>query len=140
MKDYHLFSSSDLMEWTDHGSHGNAIDTYVQCDTFTTEQYKAIPLLDLSTSYSKEEGVVFINVVNRHKENAITADITSSSGNYTGKAEASIINMGDMQQAFEYDKRDQYIPVKKRNRNKSKPTYLFLPSTLVYTKKSFYCH
>ena len=85
----------------------------MQCDTFTTEQYKAIPFLDVSATYSKEAGVVFINVVNRHKDNAITAAIQSTSGNFDGKAEASIVTVDDLQKTFEYAKRDQYVPVKK---------------------------
>jgi alpha-N-arabinofuranosidase len=92
---------------------GNAIDTYVQCDTFGTAQYRGIPFLDVSTTYSKETGKVFINVVNRHKDNAITADITSTTGNFGSRAEASVVYTADLQQAFEYDKQDQYIPAKK---------------------------
>ena len=46
----------------------------------------------------------FITVVNRHKDNAIAADITSTSGSFDGTAEASIINTSDLQQGFEFDK------------------------------------
>jgi alpha-N-arabinofuranosidase len=98
---------------------GNAIDTYVQCDTFGTAQYRGIPYLDVSTTYNKEMGAVFINVVNRHKDNAITADIISASGNFIDKAEANTINTTDLQQAFEYDKSAQYIPVKKEIETKT---------------------
>ena len=112
-----------------------AIDTYVQCDTFTTEQYKAIPFLDVSTTYSRETGTAFINVVNRHKDNAITADIISTSGNFIGKAEASIINTSDMQQAFEYDKREQYVPVKKEIETRTNQlTYSFPPHSFTQIK------
>ena len=57
---------------------GNSIDTYVECDTFNTEKYKGIPFLDVTSVYSKETNTVYINVVNRHKDKAITADIIST--------------------------------------------------------------
>ena len=92
---------------------GNSIDTYVECDTFNTEKYKGIPYLDVTTVYSKETNTVFINVINRHKEKAITADITNSSGSFSGKAEASLINSESLQDPFTFEKQAQYMPVVK---------------------------
>jgi alpha-N-arabinofuranosidase len=92
---------------------GNAIDTYVACDTFGTEKYKGIPYLDVTTVYSKESHTVFINVVNRHQDKAITADILSTSGEFSGKAEASIVNSTSLTDSFTFDKKDQYLPVTK---------------------------
>ncbi len=114
---------------------GSAVDTYVQCDTFTTDLYKAIPFLDVTTTYSKTENTVFINVVNRHKDKAITADITSTSGNFTGKAEASIVTTTDMQENFDYDKREEYVPVTKMIDTKGNQlSYAFPPHSLTQIK------
>ncbi len=90
---------------------GASVDTYVGCDTFNTEKYKGIPYLDVTTVYSKETNTVYINVVNRHKDNTITADIISSAGEFTGKAEAKIINADSLTDPFTFDKQDQYNPV-----------------------------
>ncbi|MEO6313602.1 MAG: alpha-L-arabinofuranosidase C-terminal domain-containing protein [Chitinophagaceae bacterium] len=90
---------------------GRSVDTYVQCDTFNTEKYTNIPYLDVTTTFSKEENAVFINVVNRHKDKAITADIISSAGTFTGKAAASLVTATDLQEAFSFDKQTQYVPV-----------------------------
>jgi alpha-N-arabinofuranosidase len=92
---------------------GNAVDTYVDCDTFNTDKFKGIPYLDVSTTYSKETNTVFINVVNRHKDKAITADILNTSGVLADKAEASLIAGKELQEVFTFDKQDQYLPVKK---------------------------
>ena len=91
---------------------GTSVDTYISCDTFNTEKYKNIPYLDVTTTYSKDNGTAFINVVNRHKEKAITADILSTSGSFAGKAEANVLS-ADLQEVFSFDKKEQYIPVKK---------------------------
>lgn len=114
---------------------GESIDTYVSCDTFNTEKYKGVPFLDVSACYSKETNTVFINVVNRHKDKPLTTDIISSSGSFSGKAEASIISMTDMQEPFSYDKQNEYIPAKKEvDASSGKFSYTFLPHSFTQIK------
>jgi alpha-N-arabinofuranosidase len=90
---------------------GNSIDTYVECDTFNTEKSKGIPFLDVTAVYSKEASTVFINVVNRHRDKAITAEIINSSGVFSGKAEASLVASDSLNLPFTFDKQEQYNPV-----------------------------
>jgi len=105
---------------------GNSVDTYVECDTFNTEKYKGIPFLDVTTVYSKETNTVYINVVNRHKDNAITTDIFSNSTIFTGKAEATIVNSDSLTEPFTFDKKDQYKPLTKEIKVEgNKLTYSF---------------
>src|SRR5664280_898111 len=89
---------------------GKSVDTFVECDTFNTDLYKGIPYLDVTTVYSKETGNIIINVVNRHKDKAITADIISASGEFTAKAEATLVAGNTLNDSFTYDKQSQYIP------------------------------
>ena len=91
---------------------GTSVDTYVECDTFNTEKYKGIAFLDVSATYSKETSTVFVNVVNRHKDKAITTDIVNTTGEFTGKAEASVLAVKDLEAAFNFDKQENYMPVK----------------------------
>jgi len=90
---------------------GNAVDAYVDCDTFNTAKYKGIPYLDVTTVYSKETHTAYINVVNRHKDRAIATEITGIAGRITGKAEASELNAASLSEPFAFGKRDQYVPV-----------------------------
>jgi len=90
---------------------GNSVDTYVQCDTFNTEKYKGVPYLDVTTTYSKEANKVFINVVNRSEDKAISADIINDSGIFSGKAEANIVDQDSLNAPFTFDKQKDYIPV-----------------------------
>jgi alpha-N-arabinofuranosidase len=92
---------------------GNSIDTYVECDTFNTGKYKGIPFLDVTAVYSKETNAVYINVVNRHSSNAITAEIINNTGEFSGKAEISLINCESLKDPFIIDKQEQYFPVTK---------------------------
>jgi alpha-L-arabinofuranosidase len=89
---------------------GNAVDTYVVCDTFNTDKYKGIPYLDVTSVYSPGEKTVTINVVNRHKDKSLTADIVSRSGAFAGKARASLLNASSLEEPFAYDKQGRYTP------------------------------
>jgi alpha-L-arabinofuranosidase len=99
---------------------GKSIDTFVECDTINTHLYNGIPYLDVTTVYSKESGTVVINVVNRHKDKAITADIIPVSGDFSGKAEASLLNANSLNETFTFDKQDQYKPVVKEIKTEAK--------------------
>ena len=91
----------------------NAVDTYVDCDTFNTVKYKGIPYLDVTAVYSKASNMVFINVINRHQDKVITANLQSTSGTFTGKGEASMINSDLLTAPFTFDKKELYKPVTK---------------------------
>lgn len=107
---------------------GVSIDTHVDCDVFNTPKFNNIPYLDVTTTYSKETNRVFINVVNRHKEKAITANIVTTSGTFAGKTEASLIAGASLNEVYEFDKQDQYVPVKKTVDTRGKQlTYTFPP-------------
>ncbi|MGD1045749.1 MAG: alpha-L-arabinofuranosidase C-terminal domain-containing protein [Bacteroidota bacterium] len=92
---------------------GNSIDTYVECDTFNTDKYKGIPFLDVTAVYSKETNTVYINVINRHKDKTIYADVITCSGIFTGKAEAQLVTVDSLNAAFTFDKQKEYIPAPK---------------------------
>jgi alpha-N-arabinofuranosidase len=114
---------------------GSAIDTYVACDTFNTEKYKGIPYLDVSAVYSAQENAVYVNIVNRHKDKAITADIINSSGVLNTKGEVSIISGKDLQETFSYDKKDEYLPERQQVDIKNNAfSYTFLPHSFTQIK------
>jgi alpha-N-arabinofuranosidase len=105
---------------------GNSVDTYVECDTFNTQNYKGILYLDATTVYSKETNTLFVNVINRSKVKAITAYIINSNYEFTGKAEASVINCASLTDPFTFDKQGQYIPISNEVKiEKEKITYSF---------------
>ncbi len=114
---------------------GTSVDTYIECDTFNTEKYKGIPYLDVTTVYSKETNTVYINVINRHQENTITAEIISSSGEFNGKAEAKLLTTNSLEESFSFDKQEQYMPeVKEINTTKNKLTFSFPAHSITQIK------
>jgi len=91
---------------------GAALETLVDCDTFTTsEHYKNIPYLDVSSVYNREAKQLVINVVNRHRDDAIATDIRSVAGTFAGPATVSQIVAADVEnKPYTYEARDSYAP------------------------------
>jgi alpha-N-arabinofuranosidase len=91
---------------------GAALATFVDCDTFrTTDHYAKIPYLDVSSVYDAKAKQVVINVVNRHKDQAIATDIQSIAGNFEGGATVSLIASDDIDnKPYTYEARDSYAP------------------------------
>jgi alpha-N-arabinofuranosidase len=91
---------------------GVALATSVNCDTFSTSDfYKRIPYLDVSSVYDEKAKQVIINVVNRHKTDAIATDIQSVTGDFAGSAKISQIASDDVtNQPYTYEARDTYAP------------------------------
>jgi alpha-N-arabinofuranosidase len=91
---------------------GAALDVSVNCDSFgTSDHYTAIPYLDVSSVYNAKTGQVVINVVNRHKTDAIATDIRSVTGTFAGTATVSRIASDDLtNQPYTYEARDTYEP------------------------------
>jgi len=92
---------------------GNSIDTYVACDTFSAGKYKGIRYLDVTTVYTKEKNSVIINVVNRHKDKAVTTEIVNQSGNFSGKPSVTEVTANDLSEGFSFYKQKEYIPASK---------------------------
>src|SRR5579859_6120500 len=114
---------------------GSAVDAYVACDTFGTEKYRGIPYLDVSAVYARANGVVYINVINRHQSNAIATDIEAVSGAFSGNAEASIVNSDNLQVPFSFDKQSQYVPASEPVKmNSNKLLYSFPPHSFTQIK------
>jgi len=114
---------------------GNSVDTYVECDTFNTEKYKGVPYLDVTSVYNEETNTVYINVINRDKDKAVTTDIFNGSGTFTGKAEAQLLTATSLDERFTFDKQDEYKPVTEEIKVEgNKISYSFPPHSFTQIK------
>jgi alpha-N-arabinofuranosidase len=92
---------------------GKSLDTYVQCDTFSVGRFKEIPYLDVTSVYSEDGTTIYINVINRHKDNAITAEIINNgAAQFGSKAHINSIE-GSLEEFYTYDKQSEYPPKEK---------------------------
>jgi alpha-N-arabinofuranosidase len=88
---------------------GKSVDAFVQCDTFSVGKFSNIPYLDVTSVLSEDGRTVYVNVVNRHKDKSITAEVSNSGSPFTGKAQASLIT-GELGAFFTSAKQSEYLP------------------------------
>jgi len=113
---------------------GNAVDAYVECDTFNSGKLTGIPFLDVTAVYSKDDNTVFINVVNRHKDKAIAADVSGFTP-FAATGVASVLTSKNLSEPFAFDNNKQYEPVTETvQTNGNKLNYTFLPHSFTQIK------
>jgi alpha-N-arabinofuranosidase len=128
-KDGHLYKAPNFYTFKLFSTNCRGISLYplVKSDTYSTSSYyKDIPYLDVSSVYKEKNGMLIINVVNRHKKEAVGTQINSNSGNFAGRASVTVINSDNIKAPYTYDKRNEYVPVSKKIKVKGdKFTYSF---------------
>ncbi len=124
--------------------HGTSLDVFVDCETYDTEEFvlglgetttiqKNVPYLDVSAAYNN--GQIVICVVNRHKDNAIAAEIVSQEGSFTGNMEVYEVNGPDIKAMNDFGKTTVQT-MKKPNVNASGESfkYSFPPHSFTLMK------
>ena len=81
---------------------GTAIQTFVDCGTFSTDEFKDNPYLDVSAAYDRENKELIVNVVNRNRDQAVNTDILSQFGGFSGKARISEVNGKDIKDVNDF--------------------------------------
>lgn len=74
-----------------HNCRGTALDVFTRCGSFKAGKYEEVPYLDVSSTYEADRGEIVINVVNRHRDKAITADILSQNDAFGKDAVAHVV-------------------------------------------------
>jgi alpha-N-arabinofuranosidase len=114
---------------------GNSVDVFTDCNHYDTNECNNVPYLDATAVYNNETDTLFINVVNRHKDESIETEILSTSAAFSGEAAASIVNRQDIYEDFTFDKKEEYIPITKEIPvEANKITYSFPPHSFVQIK------
>jgi alpha-N-arabinofuranosidase len=122
----HLFHTFKLLS---NNCLGESVDVFVDSETFDVDELnKDIPYLDATAVYSNDQKTLFINVVNRHKEKTISANIINSSGTFQGKAHISEINRKDIYAGYKFDDQEQYFPAISEKRVKGNKMTLSFPA------------
>jgi alpha-L-arabinofuranosidase len=115
-------------------AHGTALDVFVDSETYNTGSFalglgeqradlKNVPFLDVSATVNGDE--VIINVVNRHKDKAITTDILALEGQFTGQFEVFEVNGPDIKAMNDFGKTNVMTKSKSLKGKGDKVTYSF---------------
>lgn len=92
--------------------YGTSLDVFVDCKTYSTgkfflgvgetsTQQNKVPYLDVSATY--KDGEVTFCVINRNKDEAITTDIISQNGAFTGDFSVYEVNGPDIKSQNSFD-------------------------------------
>ena len=76
---------------------GTSLDVLTRCETYNTEIFQNIPMLDVTAVINEAEGKLFVNVVNRSETDAIEADVELQAGDYTGEGKVHLITANSLE-------------------------------------------
>jgi alpha-N-arabinofuranosidase len=117
---------------------GTSLDVFVESATYDTDEFfiglgeqttqqSDVPYLDVSATY-QGDGTVFINVVNRHRDEAIATDIIAQEGTFRGPFEVYEVNGPDVKARNDFDQ--ELVRTEQKpdvEANGSRFTYTFPP-------------
>jgi alpha-N-arabinofuranosidase len=94
---------------------GQALDTYLHCETYDAGEFKQIPYLDISACYDSLDGSLMLSVVNRHLDRAIETTIINQRGNLDNRARLYEVNSSSITDENSVD--EQKVKVATREMN-----------------------
>jgi alpha-N-arabinofuranosidase len=77
-----------------NNSRGKALELFGECASYKTKRFDEVPYLDASAAY--DNGMLVLNVVNRHPSQAIETDIEVQDKQFAGAVEVSEVNGPDI--------------------------------------------
>lgn len=106
---------------------GVSLDVFTSSPSYSTDKYDAVPYLDVSSTYEAERNAVVINVVNRHKDKNIKADIISQNSSFGKSATVSTVNGSNVSVSNSLSAENVRISEKTVRVSSDKLTYEFAP-------------
>jgi alpha-N-arabinofuranosidase len=80
---------------------GKALELFVDAPVYKSRRFNGIPFLDTSASF--DNGDLVVNVVNRHKEQAIPTDLELEDKQFSGSAQVTEVNGPDIKAENSFD-------------------------------------
>ncbi|MEO6730819.1 MAG: alpha-L-arabinofuranosidase C-terminal domain-containing protein [Ferruginibacter sp.] len=127
-----------------NNAYGTSLDVLVDCKKYSTPKFfiglgekttqqNDVPYLDVSATY--QNGELVLNVVNRNKDEAITTDIISQSGAFSGNFTVSEVNGPGIKSGNDFNKEIvKTIDKKAIQASGNKITYTFPPHSFTMLK------
>jgi len=84
-----------------NNSKGKSLELFTDSPKYETKRAGGVPYLDASAAY--DNGTLVLNVVNRHPDQAITADIEVQDKRFGGAVDASEVNGPDIKAENDFD-------------------------------------
>jgi alpha-N-arabinofuranosidase len=85
-----------------NNSKGKALELFVDSPKYKSRRFDGIPYLDASAAY--ENGSLVLNVVNRHRDQAIEAEFEAQDKQFAASVEVAEVNGPDIKAENDFDK------------------------------------
>ena len=85
-----------------NNTRGKAIELFVDVPKYKAARFDGVPYLDASASW--ENGILVLNVVNRHRDQAIEAHLETQDKQFTGTVSVSEVNGPDIKAENDFNK------------------------------------
>ncbi len=85
-----------------NNSKGKALELFVDSPTYKTNRFDDVPYLDASAAL--ENGTLVVNVVNRHRDQAIEAELEAEDKQFSGPVAVSEVNGPDIKAENDFGK------------------------------------
>jgi len=81
---------------------GTSLELFVDAPKYTSRRFEDVPYLDTSAAY--DSGALVINVVNRHKDQAIPTDLELEDKQFAGSVDITEVNGPDIKAENNFDR------------------------------------
>jgi alpha-N-arabinofuranosidase len=85
-----------------NNSKGKALELFVDSPKYKTRRFDDVPHLDVSAAY--DNGSLVLNVVNRHRDQAIETEVEAEDKQFSGAVAISEVNGPDIKSENDFDK------------------------------------
>ena len=104
---------------------GQSLDVFVDGETYDAKEYKSIAYLDVSAAYDTEKKELILNVVNRHRDKNLEAEIISQEGEFSGRAIIEEVNGPDIKAENGPEEQNLEVEIKEISVSGTRVKYVF---------------
>ncbi|HEY1216955.1 MAG TPA: alpha-L-arabinofuranosidase C-terminal domain-containing protein, partial [Bryobacteraceae bacterium] len=112
-----------------NNSKGNALELSIESPTYTSKKWGAVPYLDVSAA--DDNGSLVLNVVNRHRTEAVEAEFEPQDAQFSDSFEVAEVNGPDIKSENNFG--SQVVGIKRSSTNVSNNRLIYRFSPHSYT-------
>jgi alpha-N-arabinofuranosidase len=113
-------------------SFGTALQLEIESPTYENQRFGKVPYLDVSAAH--KDGTLVLNVVNRHRDQAIDVDFEAQDSKFSSSFEVSEVNGPDIKSENNFGVTSVKITKKTTQANGARLAYRFAPHSYTMLK------
>ena len=115
-----------------NNSKGKSLDLFVDSPRYKSKRFDGVPYLDTSAAY--DNGTLVLNVVNRHRDQAIEAEFEAQDKAFSGGVQVTEVNGPDIKSENNFGKTDVKATERTVKRRRQEDEVRFAPHSYTMLK------